>query len=84
MNPSGSGAAHRDVRRRTETPGGRGGAGDRTREAPDGLTGASAAKIRRAESVQHAEQLLRRIVDHPEQVLAARLRNAQKLRERAQ
>jgi|GEM_PF-1589919 len=59
-------------------------AGDRPREAPEGLTGASAAKIRRAESVQHAEQLLRRIVDHPEQVLAARLRNAQKLRERAQ
>lgn len=57
-------------------------AGDRPHEAPEGLTGASAARSRRAESAQQAEQILRRIVDHPEQVLAARLRNAQKLRER--
>jgi tetratricopeptide (TPR) repeat protein len=55
--------------------------GDRDFEAPDGLTGASAARNRRAESLQQAEQQLRRIVDRPEQVLEARLRNAHRNRE---
>lgn len=56
-------------------------AGDQEFTAPEGLTGASAARRRRAESVQQAEQHLRKIVDRPEQVLAARLRAAHKLRE---
>ena len=55
--------------------------GDRDYDVPDGLTGASAARHRRAESIQQAEQQLRRIVDRPEQVLEARLRNAHRLRE---
>lgn len=56
-------------------------AGDENFTAPEGLTGASAARHRRAESIQQAEQHLRKIVDRPEQVLAARLRAAHKLRE---
>jgi len=59
-------------------------AGDREYEVPEGLTGASAARHRRAESLQQAEQQLRRIVDRPEQVLAARLRNAHRNRESGQ
>lgn len=56
-------------------------AGEQEFAAPEGLTGASAARHRRAESIQQAEQHLRRIVDRPEQVLAARLRAAHKLRQ---
>ncbi len=56
-------------------------AGDGAHEAPENLTGASAARHRRAESIQHAEQQLRRIVDRPEQVLEARLRNAHRNRQ---
>ena len=56
-------------------------AGDQEFTAPEGLTGASAARHHRAESIQQAEQYLRKIVDRPEQVLAARLRAANKLRE---
>ncbi len=54
--------------------------GDGDYETPEGLTGASAARHRRAESIQQAEQQLRRIVDRPEQVLEARLRNAHRKR----